>query len=85
MQPMKTLDYLDALAEFELSGIPDPPVVVTEEKETAPVLIIETPLDFYTVHLARPMTMEEIYEYLFVRFGRRCRIALQEGVARAIF
>ena len=71
-----------------LGGMSDAPAavpVLAEEKETAPVLIVETPLDFYTVHLVRPMTMEEIYEYLFVRFGRRCRIVLQEGVARAIF
>ena len=54
-------------------------------EETAPVLIVETPQDFYTVHLPRPFTVEEIYEYLFVRFGRRCRISLEQNVARAIF
>ena len=61
------------------------PCDVATTEETAPVLIVETPLDFYTIHLQRPLTVEEIYEYLFVRFGRRCRVTLTENVARAIF
>lgn len=60
-------------------------VLTVTTEETAPVIIVETPRDFYTVHLSRPMTVEEIYEYLFVRFSRRCRVTLEQNVARAIF
>lgn len=57
--------------------------MIADELHVATALVIETPAKTSTITLRTPMSLNEIYDFLYKRTGHRYFVSMSKGIARA--